>query len=223
MALAIAAVLGAAVLARGHPWAPAAYQAMPVLPSGQQLEEADLVFRRGTDTVADAVVLGSGDARFSHVGMLVKIHGAPWVVHAAPAEGKAPGGVRLQPLAEFVAPGEAADAAVYRLALSPAQRRAAREYALARRGLPFDADLRYSTDDAMYCTELVLKALASAGVDLRPHLAGRSGIWMSEQAYPPDALRRLSELVEVQPVHAVGKELMAHSAASLTGTSSPAP
>ncbi len=167
-----------------------------------QLLDGDLVFRRGRDAVAEAVVLGSRNARFSHVGLLVRLQGEPWVVHAAPAEGGGLDGVRVQPLAAFIDPRVASDAAVYRLTLTPAQRQRVREYALARRGAPFDGALRYSTDDSLYCTELALKALAAAGVDVRPRLSGQAVLWLQEPVYSPEALRRLPALVEVRGIAA---------------------
>lgn len=196
----VAAVLAQAGSLRGPaPRAVARRASPPPLPPSALLRDGDLVFRRGTDAVADAVALGSGGARFSHVGLLVLWQGAPWVVHAAPAEGAGPGGVALQPLAVFAAPGAASDAAVYRLRLSPAQRRQIRAYALARRGVPFDGGLRYSSDDALYCTELVLKALAAAGVDLPPRLPALDVPGVGEPVYAPDALRQLPGLREVRP------------------------
>lgn len=180
------------------PYENAGGRAAAARPAPARLRDGDLIFRRGRDVTAEAVAVGSGNARFSHVGLLVRLQGAPWVVHAAPAEGGDPDGVQVQPLAAFADPRVASDVAVYRLALTPAQRERVRAYALARRGVRFDGALRYSTDDALYCTELVLKALAAAGVDARARLPRQAVLWLREPVYSPEALRRLPGLAEVQ-------------------------
>lgn len=162
-----------------------------VLAAAGQLRSGDLVFRRGRDVVSGMVLAQDAGSRFSHVGVVVVDAGGVGVVHALPAAGADPGGVRREPLAAFLAEAVASDAASYRLpGIDP---QAVQVHLQQRLGLPFDDAFERSSSGAVYCTELALDALAAAGVVLAP--ATLRAPLLREPVVTPDALRREPALV----------------------------
>jgi hypothetical protein len=179
-----------------EPLMPVTIQAAPA-----GLQDGDLVFRRGRDAIG-RIVLSHGDQpRFSHVGMIVRVEDQPLVVHALPQTAGHAGGVRLESVEAFSSPMRASDAGYYRLQrLMPDQRLVIRRYLLEAVGMPFDLRFEYTSDDALYCTELVLKALAAAGVDLTRSLGTVRVALLDEPVIAPDELwrsRQLKELVAI--------------------------
>jgi hypothetical protein len=164
-----------------------------VPPTG--LRDGDLVFRRGRDAIG-RIVLSYGDQpRFSHVGMIVHFNGQVQVAHALPETPNERGGVRLDLLAVFSSPLRASEVGYFRLReLTPDQQAQIRRYLLLSAGTPFDLRFEYSRDDALYCTELVLKALATVGLDLTPALETVRVVMLEEPAFAPDALWRSGRL-----------------------------
>lgn len=163
-----------------------------------ELRDGDLVFRRGRDAIG-RIVLSQGDQpRFSHVGMVLQMGERAFVAHALPETPGEPGGVRLDPVGAFTSPSRASDVGYYRpMGLTAEQRVEVRRYLLQSLGLPFDVRLRYSSDESVYCTELVLKALSAVGADLTPTLGTVRVVMLDEPAFAPDALWRSGQLVEI--------------------------
>lgn len=132
----------------------------------------DLLFRRGRSVLSRAVLAADEGGAFSHVGIVVETPDGPGVVHTVAGEDGAEGGARRDALADFLAPGRARDAALYRLApdgagndrLPEAAAEVARDYAV--QGVPFDGEFDLTSDERLYCTELVWAAFRSAGADL---------------------------------------------------------
>lgn len=169
----------------------------PALPDAETLEDGDLVFRRGRDAVS-ALVLAHGGGRFSHVGVALRSTTGAVVIHAVPPEGSHPGGVVEEALEQFAAPTLAAEIAVFRLpGLREDQRRRLRHYLRERRGSPFDAGLRMSEEETLYCTELVLRALHAADVPVPGDLPKVRAPLLGEPAIPPEALLGLPGLQAV--------------------------
>ena len=162
-----------------------------VLAQAGQLQDGDLVFRRGRDLMSSLVLRQGQASRFSHVGMVRLLEGQVTIVHAMPDEAGSPGGVRQERLADFLAPAVASDAASYRL---PGLDRAALAGWLdAQHGKPFDMRFALSDASALYCSELVLRALAAGG---RPQaLATVSAPLLDEPVVTPDALRAIAGLL----------------------------
>lgn len=199
LALFVGVVVAAAILATSCARIPAGEphltQLVPL-----DLVDGDLVFRRGIDAVS-RIALSYGDQpRFSHVGMVVRVGGSATVVHAVPRDFTGQGGVRSDPLEQFVAPYAVSDVGYLRVdALSVDQRAQARRYLMQALGSPFDYEFRYSDDTALYCTELVVKALESAGLAPMLYLHTVTGVTLSEPAIPPDALLGLPSLRVLMP------------------------
>ncbi len=197
-------VLLALVLALGVPTSVATDGAVvqpPRLPGPPaELLDGDIVFRRGVDAIG-RMVLSYGDRpRFSHVGMVVRVAGETLVVHALPETPGAGGGVRMERLGMFSSPLRASDVGYYRVGrLTPDQRREIHRFLLEHVGTPFDLRFEYSTDDSMYCTELVLKALSQTGIEVAPALDSVRVVTLDEPAFAPDALRQSRQLQALVP------------------------
>jgi hypothetical protein len=157
------------------------------------LRDGDIVLRRGLDMVSRLVLTQGEAARFSHVGLVVLQHNLPYVIHAMPQEGSTAGGAILEPFTKFVSPSEAAEIAIYRrVELSEAQRSAIRQSAFSQLGLPFDERFELSNTKKVYCTGLVLRAYASAGLELVDARAKVQVPLLSELVIPPDHIRRFA-------------------------------
>ena len=167
-----------------------------VLSLAGELQDGDLVFRRGRDAVSAMVLERRSDSRFSHVGMVVLQAGQAWVVHAMPALDGRSGGVQQESLTDFLSPPAAADAALYRVAgLDSRSRRRLRDGLEARLGMPFDYGFSLASDDRLYCSELVVSAFGHAGLTLAPAMTPLP--LMAEPVILPDALRELPGLEPV--------------------------
>lgn len=178
-----------------HPSLPSPPSASWEIPTG--LQDGDIILRRGTDLVADALIASKPGSRFSHVGVVLIEQGQPIVVHALPADAT-DDGVRREPIEQFLAPSQTADAALYRIpGLSFETRDRVRAYVGSRLDAPFDARLRFSDDSALYCTELVLKGFQAAGIDLTTTLPSIEMPTLPEPAFPPDAFRQIPGLLEI--------------------------
>ncbi len=93
-------------------------------------------------------------------------------------------------------------------------RRRIREYVLQQIGKPFDDGFSLSDDRRMYCTELVLKALAAGGIDMAATVPRIRVMLLTEPVVPPDYLR-LSPLVQpLAPNSAFERTAGSHSLAA---------
>lgn len=188
---ATASMIGSAV----SPWSAQQHQlAPPSLPAAGVLQDGDIVLRRGRDALASAVLALDPESGFSHVGMIVMDEqGLPGVIHAMPSEGKDPAGVIQQSLPAFAAPEVAADLAFLRLdGLTHDQQQRMRAYLLSQLGKPFDPRFALSSDDAIYCTELVIKALQLAGRHIELELPGLAFPTLTEPVFAPGSMRQLA-------------------------------
>lgn len=194
LALAATLLAGGCTSAPGQP--PLAAEAMASFPDVDAIEDGDIVFRRGRDMMSRLVLSQGRDTRYSHVGMVVREGGQLYVVHAMPAEGDEPGGVRREPMDAFLAAPVAASAGLYRAhGLDAAQRVRIRDYLDTQIGTPFDDAFLLGDDQRQYCTELVIRALRAAGAE--PSYATHSAFLVDEPVVPPDYLRLAPELVPV--------------------------
>lgn len=150
-----------------------------------QAKPGDIVFRLGVlDRVTRAIVahspLPEEVRRWSHVGVVVSGGNNPLVAHSMPHAG-----VHLDRLDTFRAAPAARDSSLLQIQDPVLGQRFARAVS-ARLGMPFDRRLRWSDDSAMYCTELVLKALAEVGISLQVPTVRAIGY--RERMVHPDSL-----------------------------------
>ncbi len=177
------------------------------LPPENALAEGDLIFRRGRDAIADAVMVLGGGVRFSHVGVILRRGDALVVIHALPSVGDALGGVIEEPLSAFVALDVAADVGVYRLSSLDSERALAfRAYLQSQIGKPFDLKLQYSDENSHYCTELVMRGLEASGLSIAKSLDSVQFLSMPEPAFAPEALLSIPGLKPIPSLHQVRLE-----------------
>ena len=136
------------------------------------LQPGDLVLRRGTSLASQAVLMADSAGTYSHIGIVVRHNGQWMVVHAVPGEREDSGTdtVKADRLSDFFLPVRAAHGAVARVHASPAtrQRAASEAIAVLARHTPFDHHYDLSDTVALYCTEMVLRCYATAGINLAP-------------------------------------------------------
>lgn len=134
----------------------------------ERLRTGDLVFRRGPDLISDAVLAARQGGLYSHVGMILIQDGRPHVVHAVPAETDyEQDRVVLERLEKFASPERALAVSIYRVRglesdLIPELEKVAKDVI----GKPFDSQFDLSTEDRLYCTELVWWVYRRMGVNL---------------------------------------------------------
>jgi len=141
------------------------------------LAPGDLLFKgagtgNGTRMAAD---WSSGDKRWGHIGIVVAgTDGGLDVVHADTGLPGEVGEVRRVSLAKFLSDVKALG--VYGVDLAGRERDAYLAYAEGAVGLPFDHGFSLATEDSLYCSELIWRALAAGlGEDPVPVKSKRLG------------------------------------------------
>jgi len=117
------------------------------------------------------------DDGFGHVGLVARApDGSLVVIHAGGDPASRQGRVQETPLTDFLA--YARSAALYRPRVDDRTSAAAVSYAraAAARSAPFDGAFELESEDRLYCTELLWRALSEAlGEDAVPEKSRRSG------------------------------------------------
>ena len=134
-----------------------------------KLKEGDLVFRRGKSIESFAVSMTDHNSNYSHIGLIVFEGGTPYVIHVEPGEYALKNEtVKKERLSSFLEAGKASHFAVYRSYLDrkDLDRVVARARHFYIRKCRFDNSFDLNTDQALYCTELVLKAYRQGGVQI---------------------------------------------------------
>ena len=138
--------------------------------SNLNLQNGDLIFRRGTSIESQIVLLTDQDSNYSHVGMIYIINGELFVIHTVPRENDSdPGYIKLELIDEFLSEGKAARVAIYRLIKNSSEKiKNASSYAYNCyiKNYCFDNNYDLVSDKHLYCTELIWKAYKLAGIDL---------------------------------------------------------
>ena len=134
------------------------------------LQNGDLIFRRGTSIESQIVLLTDQDSEYSHVGMIYIINGRSFVIHTVPKENDDdPGYIKLESIDDFLSEGKAARVAVYRLIQNSLEKiniASSYAYNCYIKKYCFDNNYDLVTDAQLYCTELIWKAYKQAGIDL---------------------------------------------------------
>lgn len=130
------------------------------------LQNGDLIFRRGRSTESHAVFITDRKSNFSHVGIIYIEDKIPFVIHAVPGENKSgPDYIKKEIVEDYLSPEKASEYSVYRSDFSETINKSAALWAnkfyLEKR--VFDEKYDLSSDDKLYCTELILKAYRQAG------------------------------------------------------------
>ena len=137
------------------------------------LQTADLAFRLGRSVESEMIASYDEGMRYSHVGVVIRCDSAE----------------------DFFRSDRAAAGAVMRLSgLNDIQRTAIRDYALRLRDsqIVFDHDYSLADSTRMYCTELVERAFAAAGISLSQGRRHRFPLTREPVILPSDMARNAS-------------------------------
>lgn len=159
--------------------------------------EGDIVFRDGVGPEAAAVraVDGSG---FTHVGMLVGTSPEWQVLHVEPEANEKGGKVEVIPLQEFASRDHSTAFAVYRVTSASAKDAStAVAKALDSLGAPFDDQYQYSSDVALYCTEVVSKAFSSLRIEIADWGRAFKAPLINDKILTPDSLIASGKLTRI--------------------------
>lgn len=143
-----------------------------------------VVARRGlnNDPITQAVLLGQGGGRWSHVGIAVQLipDGQIYIESAMPGAG-----TKLEKPEVFFSTEQASEGVVLLMLADKVD--VVQSAAKSLLGRPFDDQLTLDDDgEKLYCTELVAMALRSAGVI--KDLPTRSVPFLSQNVIAPDDL-----------------------------------
>ncbi len=156
-------------------------------------QNGDIITRRGRGIwSAISPAFSSTDSRYSHIGIVEKTGEGLYVIHAhGDPDGK--GAVSRDPIEDFLE--DSVYWGLYRFRLSPEAiekiTNMARSY--VEKGRTFDASFSLESEDALYCSELVWRAVHDAiNVDLVPRknrtlgidFVGVDDIFLSDYLHP---------------------------------------
>ncbi|MCB9232432.1 MAG: hypothetical protein H6581_12255 [Bacteroidia bacterium] len=123
----------------------------------------DLVLRRGKGFVSDAMLnFCKKDPRYSHTGIIKRDeNGKLWVFHSIGGESRESNAMLKEPVEIFCHPDAAFNFGLYRWDLSESELYSFDSLIVTyyNAGLEFDLDFDMSTDETMYCSEMIYKAL----------------------------------------------------------------
>ncbi|MCU0334027.1 MAG: hypothetical protein MUF62_03130 [Chitinophagaceae bacterium] len=126
----------------------------------RQVRTGDMVLRLGSDITSEMLrQMNLTDKRYSHCGIASKEGDSIFVYHAIGGEFNPDQKIKREPLFSFAHPADNKSVAIYRPRSGSGQRIADTAAAYHRRGIPFDMQFDYATEDRFYCAEYVAKTL----------------------------------------------------------------
>lgn len=132
----------------------------------QLLRDGDLVVRAGREPVSRIIrTFNRKDASYSHAGLVFFENGRPWVYHILPAEDSLkPEKIRRDSMLVFCDPYINDGFGIFRYKLDSVQTEKLRSIIQAnyQKGILFDDRFDMRTDNKMYCSEMIAKALETA-------------------------------------------------------------
>ncbi len=163
---------------------------VPEIPYGS-LQTADLAFRLGRSVESAMIASCDEEMRYSHVGIVIRSDSGAAVVHIEPSPATDER-VRCDSAEDFFRSDRAAAGAVMRLSgLTDIQRSVISDYALRLLDsqIVFDHDYSMADSTRMYCTELVERAFAAAGISLSQGRRHRFPLTREPVILPSDLAR----------------------------------
>lgn len=138
----------------------------------QMCREGDIVLREGTAIESRVVATANRRSHFTHCGLVARMGKELVVIHAVPEEPDYEGDVdrvKAEPLSRFFSTKRAKRGCLLRCHTdtATAHRAAQKAVELFRRRTLFDHDYNDRDTTQMYCSELVVFAYASAGMEFR--------------------------------------------------------
>jgi hypothetical protein len=129
------------------------------------LREGDLVVRLNRDPVSQCIKnFNPHDKRFSHAGIVLYENGYPYIFHIINGEGNVGNQIKRDSLGWFCDPRKNIAYGIFRYDINADEIKKLKDciskwYA---QGIRFDFSFNLKSDDSMYCSEMVSKALAAA-------------------------------------------------------------
>ena len=171
------------------------------MPDSVQLRPGDVVFRRGSGLLSQAVMRADGKGIYTHTGIVVDSCGELMIVHAVPGEPDYvgdPDRVKMERPEQFFCSDRAVCGEVRRLQDSVSAARAAQVALwICRKGTLFDHTYDLHDTTSMYCTELVVYSYSRAGFHLqaRPRLTPfASSLVKCDSIFMPSDLMEAEQL-----------------------------
>lgn len=136
--------------------------------SVRQLKSGDIVVRRGDDMTSYMLSrLNTTDKNFSHCGVVAVEDGVPYVYHCIGGEDNPDEKMKREKASIWFSPANNLSYAAYRYAVSDSTvgklLNTVKKFYSDKR--MFDMDFSLATDDRMYCSEMVYKAMLSSGTE----------------------------------------------------------
>jgi len=135
-----------------------------------ELQNGDVIFRKGRSLASQAVVISDNFSDYSHVGIIRMIDNEPFVIHAVPGESDAETEfLKCEKVTSFLSVRKASRAAVFRcmtLTNATMNKIADNAYLYYKEKIVFDNHYDLTSDAELYCTELVWKIYKKSGIDL---------------------------------------------------------
>ena len=133
-------------------------------------QDGDLIFRSGKGIFSDFFKsVGTRKSPYSHVGIICRHGGEVFVIHTEANELTGKGHAKIDALNIFLNDSNASASCIYRLKKAAnyyGKKSAGIAIQFAKDKIPFDLNFDISTQDKLYCTELVWLAFKKAGIDI---------------------------------------------------------
>lgn len=132
------------------------------------LKDGDMVLRHSKGFVSDAILsFSTNDPQYSHSGIVKVVNGKPHVYHTTGGEENVSNKMKLEPLELYCHPSAVFKFGVFRFDLDNEQLESFMGVldGYYDRGVEFDMDFDMATEDVMYCSEMIYKALVLATND----------------------------------------------------------
>ncbi|RQO30083.1 hypothetical protein DBR32_10880 [Taibaiella sp. KBW10] len=126
------------------------------------LQDGDIVLRAGNDMTSNMLrQLNLRDQRFSHCGLVFKSADTCWVYHSIGSESDPNQAIKKERLEQFYAPQNNIAIGYAGMQLSAAEQQRLQMVldSFYQKKIPFDMQFDLHTDDKLYCSEMVAKAL----------------------------------------------------------------
>ena len=129
------------------------------------LKEGDLVVRLTRDPISWCIKnFNRHDKSYSHSGIVLYDHGYPYIYHIVNGEENPDEKLRKDSLSHFCNPRKNSAFGIYRYNMNTGEIKKLKEliHYWYDYGLQFDSAFNLNTDDRMYCSEMISKALEKA-------------------------------------------------------------
>jgi hypothetical protein len=132
------------------------------------LRDGDLVLRHSKGFVSDAILsFSTTDPQYSHSGIVKRVDGKVYVYHTTGGEENVSNEMKLEPLELYCHPSAVFKFGIFRFDLDDQQIASFLGIldGYYAKGVEFDMDFDMVSEDKMYCSEMIYKALVLATND----------------------------------------------------------